>query len=323
VATVLLACEAMATRFEFVLHGRRAPSVRGAGEEAIDEIRRIDAALSLYRPESQVSAINRDAAHKPVRVAPEVFRLIEHALRLSQATHGAFDITVAPLLRTWGMMRAGAGQIPSEQAIEAARACVGYSLVEMDPGNFQVAFRRPGVLLDLGSIGKGYALDRAAELLREAGIASGLIHGGTSTAIAIWQTPEGSPWKVAIDSPPTPGPAAKDATKPSPLAVVELRDESLSVSAVWGKGFEANGRFFGHVIDPRHGAPVTTALLAAIVLPLATESDAISTALLVRGREMLEILGRDAHGPRCLVLEPASTPRGYKVASNGISTSVE
>jgi thiamine biosynthesis lipoprotein len=106
--------------------------------------------------------------------------------------------------------------------------------------------------------------------------------------------------------------------------VAELCDESLSVSAVWGKGFEVNGRFFGHVMDPRLGEPVVGALLAAVVLPLATESDALSTALLVRGRAMLDNLARDARGPRSLLVEPdPTTTRGYVVLSNGISRIVE
>jgi thiamine biosynthesis lipoprotein len=247
-----------------------------------------------------------------------VFQLIEHALRLSQATQGAFDITVAPLLRAWGMLR-GSGRLPDPQTLGEARACVGAGLVELDPDGFRVGFRRPGMMLDLGSIGKGYALDRTTELLREAGIESALIHGGTSTVIGIGKPPDAPAWKVAIERPsltPTP-PAAEPSSLP--VAVVELHDDSLSVSAVWGKGFEAGGQFYGHVIDPVRGQPVSGTLLAAVMLPLATESDALSTALLVRGRTMLEALRRGDKGPRCLLMEPADIPAGYCAISSGIS----
>jgi thiamine biosynthesis lipoprotein len=333
--SVRLACEAMATRFEFVLHGRDPVSLRAAGEEAIEEIHRIEGLLSLYRPDSAIAAVNRDAARQPVRVPPEVFRLLGHAALLSQATAGAFDITVGPLLRAWGLMR-GAGRLPSADELEAARACVGHSLVLLDESRFSVRFARPGVLVDLGSIGKGYALDRAAGLLRDAGIENALLHGGTSTALA-WGRPHPSApvaaherasspatreedhdtWRIAI---PRPGSDAAGSTESAestePLAVVELHDESLSVSAVWGKGFESEGRYFGHVMDPRAGRPVQGALMSAVVLPSATESDALSTALLVRGPEMLECL-REARAPaRCLIVERADVPPGWRVLAH-------
>ncbi len=334
-AQVSLACEAMATRFELVLIGDREVSLRGAGEEAIEEIRRIEAALSLYRPSSQIAAVNRTAAEAPVRVTPEVFRLVEHALLLSQATQGAFDITVAPLLRAWGLLQ-GSGCIPSPRDLAEARACIGPHLVGLNPEACTITFHRPGVLLDLGSIGKGYGLDRAAEVLREAGVTDALLHGGTSSIIGMGTPADQPAWKVAIPHPPAdPASIASPQSRKAPpmnnsapgeerpLAVVELRDTSLSVSAVWGKGFRAGDRFLGHVMDPRLGEPVSGAVLAAVVLPSATESDALSTALLVRGREMVEILGRTGGGPPCLVVERGGNAGPYRVTSSGIPTRVE
>lgn len=334
--SVRLACEAMATRFEFMLHGPNPVALRAAGEEAIEEIHRVESQLSLYRPDSAISAVNRDASRHPVRVPPEVFRLLAHALLLSQATAGAFDVTVGPLLRVWGLMR-GSGQVPSEAEIEAARACVGYQLVTLDEAGFTVRFARPGVLVDLGSIGKGYALDRAAGLLREAGIEHALVHGGTSTAIAWGRPHPGSAeseapalaageaggageadgvWRIALQRPATA--SSEGGESEPPLAVVELRDESLSVSAVWGKGFESEGRYYGHVMDPRAGRPVQGALLAAMVLPSATESDALSTALLVRGAEMLARLRESKAPARCLVVERNASDAGWQARSYGI-----
>lgn len=335
---VQLACHAMATRFELVLHGDDPIRLRAAGEEAIEEIHRLEARLSFFRPDSEIAAINREAALHPVRVTPEVFHLIRHALQFSRVSGGAFDITVAPLMRVWGL-KDGKGRPVAAREIEALRSVVGADLVSLDEARLEVRFERAGVMLDLGSIGKGYALDRAAEVLRELGVARALLHGGTSTVIGIGGPPELDAWKIAIERPSiaiasapendSGGPArrigsalpgqAVDAPSAPPLAVVPLRDESLSVSAVWGKGFEADGRFYGHVIDPRTGWPVSRALLAAVALPSATESDALSTALLVRGSEMVESLRAAGGNIRCLVVEPCDAPPGYRVCANGIS----
>jgi thiamine biosynthesis lipoprotein len=320
VVTEQLACEAMATRFELVLHGPNATVLRAAGEEAIAEIQRVEAVLSIYRADSEIAAINRAAARAPVRVTPEVFRLIEAAILLSHATEGAFDITVAPLMRAWGLMQ-GSGQLPAAEDVANAMQCVGSSLIELDPARFQIGFRKPGVMLDMGSIGKGYALDRAVEVLREAGISSALVHGGTSTSIAIGVPRQDAPWRVAIDPPRLDGAAKRDAPE-KPLAIIDLCEESLSVSAVWGKGFQAGERYYGHVIDPRLGRPVEGTLLSAVVLPSAAESDALSTALLVRGCELLQSLPDAGHQLRCLVVESDHSPAGYRVVTRGISTIV-
>lgn len=311
-----LARHAMATRFELVLHGGTESRLRAAGEEALDEITRLEAALSLYRPESELSAINRGGAAGWVRVSPEVAALVAHALALAQATGGAFDPTVAPLVEAWGL-RSGAGRVPGEDELAAVRETVGAPLVEADPAG-AVRFSRPGVRLDLGAIGKGYALDRAAALLREAGVTAALLHGGTSSIVALGAPPGEAAWKVAVDATDQPsalGP--RPSAWPSP-AVFPLRDESLSVSAVWGKGFSQDHRFFGHVLDPRDGRPVRRALQAAVVLPAAAESDALSTALLVRGMEMFAALASAQPPLRCLLVVPAEAPPGWRRHASGL-----
>src|SRR6185503_12238818 len=149
---------------------------------------------------SEVAHLNARAAHEWVRVSPEVFRLLDQAAELSAQTEGAFDITVAPLVRCWGFM-GGTGQRPGPEAIEQARQSVGMRLVELHSENSAVRFRRPGVMLDFGAIGKGYAIDKAAELLREEGVTSAIIHGGTSTAFAVGKPPDQPAWKIAIEAP--------------------------------------------------------------------------------------------------------------------------
>ncbi len=255
----------MATRFEFVLHGTDAAALRAAAEEALDEVDRLENHLSLYRPHTDIARINAGAAASPVRIAPETFRLLQHAVALSAATRGAFDVTAGALVRAWGFL-GGPGGGADPAALTAARDCVGTDRLELNESDFTVRFARPGVLVDLGSIGKGYALDRAAEMLREAGVTSALLHGGTSTVIALGQPPEAGSWKIAL-----PGAGS-----------VTLRDESLSVSAGWGKAFtDAMGRELGHVIDPRRGEPVSGRRYAAVVAASAAVSDALSTAALL------------------------------------------
>lgn len=263
----------MATRFELLLPGEDHVRLRAAGEEALDEIGRLEAQLSFYRPSSEISDLNARAACEPVAVDPRLFRLLQRALTLSEATEGAFDITVAPLMRCWGFA-GGTGRLPAPGDLEAARAVVGMHRVELDEDSFTVQFTSEGVILDLGAIGKGYALERAADLLREAGITSALLHGGTSTVVAIGSPPEADGWPVAIQDP---------AHADEIVTTVSLCDEALSVSAIHGKAFEAEGRLLGHVIDPRTGWPVTAAQLAAVTSASATDSDVLSTALLVLG----------------------------------------
>jgi len=273
--TVTLAKHAMATRFELVLHGENEAALRAAGEEALAEIDRLENQLSLYRPGSEIAQLNSRAAHEPVRVSSEVFALLQHAARLTAETDGAFDITVAPLVRCWGFMH-DSGRIPTEEEVTVARAVVGMHNIIFDSTQRTIRFAKPGVMLDLGAIGKGYAIERGAELLREAGVTNALLHGGTSTACAIGHPPDAASWHFALP------PQANISTRDNPQ-FLKLRDESVSVSAIWGRSFEAGGKLFGHVIDPRFGQPVTGAVMSVVILPSATETDALSTALLTLG----------------------------------------
>lgn len=286
---ITLAREAMATRFELVLNGD-SPGLRAAGEEALDEIGRIEGMLSLYKGSSEVANLNGRAGEEAVRVSSELFKLIERAIALSEETGGAFDITIAPLVRCWGFMR-GNGSTPTEEEIEEARMKVGFGLLELDSPRRTVRFAKPGVMLDFGAFGKGYAVDCAMGILREAGVSSALLHGGTSTVMAMGTQADGQPWRVAIED-----------EEKTVHGVVDLRDESLSVSAVWGKSFASQGKTFGHILDARTGRPSERAQLTAITLPSAAESDALSTALLVDGPEGIEKILKRRSGARVLAL---------------------
>jgi thiamine biosynthesis lipoprotein len=299
---VTLARSAMATRFELVLHGTNAVALRAAGEEALAEIDRVENQLSLYRPGSEIAQLNRRAAREPVQVSPEVFTLLQHAAKLTAETEGAFDITIAPLVRCWGFMNAS-GKMPAPEEIATARALVGMGNVIFAAPARTVRFARPGVMLDLGAIGKGYAIERSAMILRDAGVESALIHGGTSTACAIGHPPDAEHWRVALPEPPAPTTAPPGLARDLPNTI-RLRNESVSVSAIWGRAFVMDGKVFGHVIDPRFGHPVTTAVLSAVILPATTETDALSTALLTLGLAGHDMISRLRPGMRSLVVNP-------------------
>ena len=330
--TVNLARHAMATRFEILLHGENPVALRAAGEEALTEIERLEARLSLFRSSSEIAHLNARAAIERVRVTPEVFALLAQAQRLSHETKGAFDITIAPLVRCWGFHDLS-GRVPGAEELAEARAKVGLHLVQLDAKTLTVRFARPGVMLDLGAIGKGYAIERAAELLREAGVTSALLHGGTSTVYGLGHPPEAEFWKVAVDYP-------KPRTSCQPVSIEEdraaaeegisatlaiqggkeagaredacprlttvpLKDEALSVSAIWGRFFRSEGKMLGHIIDPRTGEPAQRAVLAAVALPSATETDALSTALLTAGPGGHDQIARLRPAIRTLVVAEA------------------
>jgi FAD:protein FMN transferase len=274
-ASVRLACHAMATRFELLLAGDDEAQLRAAGEEAVAMIHRLEAQLSFYRPTSAIGRLNARAAYGAVAVEPALFRLLQRARELHNATAGMFDITVGPLMRCWRFV-GDTGSVPAPAEVDDARQRVGMQHVELDAVECTVRFARAGVELDLGGIAKGYALDRAAVVLRDAGVEHALLHGGTSSVVAFGTSPDEQPWKVAVEPPRTDG-------RTQPLAVVTLHDRALSVSAVWGKAFSSNGEVYGHVMDPTLGRPVRRAVLAAAVSDSGTDADAVATALLALG----------------------------------------
>ena len=299
--TVKLAREAMATRFEIVLHGANPISLRAAGEEALEEIEWVEAQLSIYRTDSQINHANLRAAFQPVKLEPTIFELLKHCEHLSSVTQGAFDITLGPLVRCWGFM-GGSGQLPAPEAIAAAQALVGMHHVHLDEQAYTVQFDREGVLLDLGSIGKGYALERAKEILVENGIQSALIHGGTSTVATIGIPPDQDAWKIAITQP------TGETEETTTMGIAELTGNALSVSAVWGKSFKTGDREYGHVLAARTGQPTAGAVQAAVTLPSATDADALSTALLVAGNHGIPWLDHHFPDHEYLLLKPGKCP---------------
>ncbi len=302
---VMLACQAMATRFELVMFGDKKDHLRAAGQEALLEIERLDAQLSFYRQDSDINDLNVRAAWEDVPVEPRLFRLLSKAVQLSELTGGAFDITVAPLLHCWGLA-GGEGRIPDEAELDVVRRLVGWKHLILNDSKYTVRFDKDGVQIDLGSIGKGYAIDCAAEILREHEIECALLHGGTSSVAAIGAPPNQDGWRVSIQNPYN---DSVDADENNLL----LKDCTLSVSAPHGKSFTITGKKYGHVINPITGRPETHSVLSAISTHFATEGDALSTALLTQGESWLPTLAEILPDCRALlVLEDGEGQVDYK-----------
>jgi len=242
-------------------------------EEAFAEIEYVEATLSRYRPNSEVSRINATAADEAVTVDPELFGLLDRAREYGRLSDGAFDITVGPLVSAWGFF-GGSGERPSRRALSRARARSGWPMLELDSESRTVRFGRDGVEIDLGAIGKGWALDRAAATLRRQGVDAALVGAGKSSYVAFGAPPGRPGWTVNVTDP-------DDTTRV--LSTVQLRDRALSTSGANQKYFEIAGRRYSHIIDPRTGAPVEGMLQVTVVAETATDSDALSTALFVIG----------------------------------------
>ncbi len=270
---VTLSSHAMATRFELVLYGDDPARLRGAGEEALREIERLEAQLSFYLADSEIRWINTHASTGPVKIEPRLFRLLKDCARLTGLTDGAFDITVGPLMRAWRFVNE-TGRRPEALELQTARSVVGIDHIRFDEDNFTLEFDRPGVEIDLGAYGKGYAIERAIEILREAGVASALMHGGTSSVSTIGAPPGSKAWRISLSAPLVSDDRAE---------IISLVDNSLSVSAVHGRSFTAEGQTFGHVIDPGTGESTSHAVAAAAVGASAPVCEAVSTSLLVSG----------------------------------------
>ena len=266
--------EIMACRFEVVLPGERAEATPVA-REALDYADRLEGVMTIFREGSDLSHVNREAHVAPVPVDHELFRVLELAAAIHHRTDGAFDITSAPLSRCWGFLRRD-GRIPSSEQIASALAHVGMCHVRLDSDSCTVGFDREGVALNLGAIGKGFALDRMAQFIRARGVHQALLSAGASSILGFGGGDE--PWPVDLTS----------AVTGQRLARLHLDSGAVGTSGAGEQFFEADGVRYGHVIDPRSGWPAAGVLSASVITSDAASADALSTAFLIGGPAMAE-----------------------------------
>jgi thiamine biosynthesis lipoprotein len=274
---------AMGTILEITLHARDAPLARATLGELYALAARLDAVMTLYDPESDLSRLNRTAGRGPAPVASELAQILAASIAYSRLTSGAFDVTVRPLVALW--TQAGqTGVPPRAEELARARALVGSDQIRL--GASAVTLAREGVSVDLGGIAKGWALDRMLPLLRERGVAHALLDFGQSSLWALGSPPGTTGWRLLARGPGD-----------APLGVLTLSDQALSVSGSLGQWVEIGGRRYGHVLDPRSGLPLERRRQAMVVAPNAALAEALSKALLILGE--VEGVARVAGQPGC------------------------
>jgi len=267
----------MGTVLEISLVGPEEAEARRILERLYDEVAALEAALTVFDPESALSRFNRAAGSGPVAVPAVLAEILGDAVAYSERTAGSFDVTVGPLVALW-TEAAERGENPTPEALDAARARVGARMLQVH-GPAEASLMRPGMSVNLGGVAKGFALDRLATLLGEERVHDALLSFGQSSVLARGSPAGGGDWQLLLG-----GAGAR------PSGVIRPAGLALSVSESLGQWSEIGGRRYGHVVDPRSGRPLERAFLAAVVAPSAAEAEAWSKALLVLGEEGLALL---------------------------------
>lgn len=270
---------AMGCEFEVLINAIDQGQSTEAALSALDLIDRLEDQLTVYQDQSEISQLNQRAGKEPVPVEEGLFQLLVLAKQLFEETDGAFDITSSQLSHIWGFHRRQ-GQMPSAEEIDQARKRMGNQHLHLDESDQTVALRGEGVEINLGGIGKGYALDCAMQQLAAEGIDHFLLHGGQSSLLARGQRidreepTEG--WLVGVGHPLRPD---------RRLATIRLTDQALGTSGSGTQSFHHRGKRYGHILDPRTGWPAEGVLSATVVAPSAAVADALATACYVLGAE--------------------------------------
>src|SRR5712692_3637045 len=259
----------MGTVFEITAYDQSSEHASNAIERAFQEIVRLDDLMSDYKADSALSNLNRSAHFHAEKVPSDLYRVIDQAVQFSRLSDGKFDISIAPLVNLWKAALRGEGT-PSRAQQEDVRGCVGYEKIELSPPD-RISFRSSCLQLDLGAIGKGYAVDRAAEVLHSLGIHNALINAGGSTIFAMGSPPDQTAWLVHLRDP---------SNKIDPQ--VMLKDGSVSTSEQTAPSVLGNDSA-GHIIDPDTGRPLKTEFAVSVIAKTGTASDALSTTLLLLG----------------------------------------
>jgi thiamine biosynthesis lipoprotein len=246
---------------------------RAAGEAAIEavlaEMRRIDAAMSTYKPDSEVSRVNATAGQGPVPISAELFSLIDTAEQYSELSHGVFDITYASVGYLYDYR---AHVRPDDAAIEQALPSVDYRQLLLDPARQTIAFGMPGMRIDLGGIGKGYAVDRGIDILKGRGFAHALVNAGGDTRVIGDRL--GKPWVIGIRHPDR---------KDEVVLRIPLEDAAFSTSGDYERYFDEDGVRYDHIIDPKTGRSPHGVRSVTVIASTATRTDGLTKSVFIMG----------------------------------------
>ncbi len=267
-------------------------------EEAFAEMERVNSLLNNYDPESEISKVNKNAGGAAVPVSPETMEALKSAIRFCDLTGGAQDITIGPLLRLWGFGKGDvglAGKEPGMAAIQKAKSLVNYKALELvdvtSPGP-TARLKQKGMWIEVGSFSKGFVADKAMVVLKKRGIRNALVIAG-GTVCAMGHKPDRSLWQVGIQHP-----RKQDRL----LAVVALKDCSISTSGDYEIFYRKNGKRRGHIIDPRTGTPVEHMESVSVIAADGTTSDGLDTGLFVLGPEKAVALVNSLKNVEALVI---------------------
>jgi thiamine biosynthesis lipoprotein len=230
---------------------------KGLLDKAFARLAEIDARMGPDRPGSELDPIGAAAGKPAVKVTPDVFKVIQTSLEYSRLMGGAFDVSVGPLVKLWGIGLGGTGRVPPQQEIERARALVDYRRIELDAAASTVRLRDPGMSLDLGGIAKGYAADEVAAILRSGGVKSAIVDLG-GNILVVGSRPDGGKWRIGIQDP--------DKPRGEYLGIVEVSDSTVVTSGVYERYFIKDGVRYHHILDPKTGAPARTGLLSTTIV---------------------------------------------------------
>ncbi|WP_166820587.1 FAD:protein FMN transferase [Thalassoroseus pseudoceratinae] len=280
-STIRVAATAMACEFAVLLNSddgkphARSTAEAWAASDVLDLVHQLEDQMTVYRDDSELAEINRNAPTQAVRVESNLFRLLCQARDISHETEHAFDPTSGPCIALWRTCRQE-NRLPTEPEIQSCLERSGIDKIQFDESGETVRYLNANVELNLGGIGKGYALDVVAEELTEQGFESFLVSGGHSSLIARGEHNGHPGWPVGIRNPMFPT---------ERLATILLCDGALSTSGSGVQHFRHEGKRYGHIIDPRTGWPVDELVSVTVLAPTAAEADALSTAFFVLGLE--------------------------------------
>lgn len=282
----------MGSRFDITVVAKDEVQANDYIDLAISEISRIEKEISSWDPESETSKIIANAGIQPLKVNRELYDLITRAVKISELTEGAFDITYASMDRIW-KFDGSMNHLPTDDEIAQSIRKVGYKNIVLDPEHQTVFLKNKGMRIGFGAIGKGYAADKAKQLLISEGVNGGIINA--SGDLTTWGTqPDGSPWMVGITNP---------LNKNKVFSWFPLDNNAVVTSGNYEKFVEFNGKKYTHIIDPRTGWPVSGLTSVTIFAPKAELADALATSVFVMGRETGIDFINQLPGMECVIVD--------------------
>lgn len=283
----------MGNRFEFTVVVKDQAFGEKAIDQAITEIKRIEQLLSTFRDDSQANQINNYAGIAPVRVDMEVLELIERSKRISSITDGAFDISYGSIDKSLWNFDVNMDSLPDAAIALKSVALIDFNNVIIDSANQTVMLKNKGMRIGFGGIGKGYAADKAKQLLQELGIESGIVNAAGD--LVTWgQQPDGLPWTIGIADP--------DQTS-RPFSSLNISNMAIATSGNYEKFIVIDGVRYSHTIDPKTGLPVTGVKSVSIICPSAELADALATPVMVMGVKVGLNLINQLKNVACIIVD--------------------